>query len=218
MQARPARRPRDAAETRRQLVGATTRLMMRQGFSATTVDQICAEAGLSKGSFFHHFETKEAIGLEAMAAFAQAGMDIYATASHEPAGDPLEELHRLFDIMAGLVREHGEQLMCMVGMLSQELAATNDHVREAGEGHMNAWVAMVARMLTRAKEAHRPEVDFDAESVSWMLYSIWQGSMLIGKTRKNTEMILDNLRHGRNYVDLLFNRPAQGTRPGGQRS
>lgn len=201
------KRSRNPAETRRQLVAVATRLMLRQGFAATTVDQICAEAGLSKGSFFHNFASKEALGLEAMAGFAQVGMDLYAAAHEAEGGDPLDELHRLLDIMAGLAREHGEELMCMVGMLAQELARTNTAVREAAEGHMNAWVEMVTRMLVEARRVHPlrdPRRAFDPEGVAWTLYSLWQGSMLVGKTRRSPAMIADTLAHARQYIDLLF--------------
>ncbi len=200
----PTRRRRDAPETRRQLIEAAVRLMMRQGFAATTVDQICAEAALTKGSFFHHFESKEAIGVAAMAAFSERGMGLYAEAWREPGVDPLEKLHRLLDVMADLARQHGEQLTCMVGMLSQELATTNATVREAGEGHMNAWVEAVVTLLEDAKRMHPTRERFDGEALAWMLYSTWQGSMLVGKTRKRPEMVIENLRQMRVFIDGLF--------------
>ena len=198
------RRVRDAVGTRRQLVAAATRLMMRQGFAATTVDQICAEAGLSKGSFFHNFASKEAVGLEAMAGFAKAGMDLYAAAGEGPGADPLVELHRLLDIMEGLVEQHGDELTCMIGMLAQELSTTNPTVRQAAADHMTAWVEMAARLLVRAQQVHRPQHVFDAMEVAWTLYSIWQGSMLIGKALRSPATITSNLGHGRRYLELLF--------------
>lgn len=215
--------PRNPADTRRKLLAAAERLMLRQGFTATTVDQVCAEAGLTKGSFFHYFPSKEAIGREAMGVFARNGMDLYAAAvGQEPDLDPLERLHRLLDLMAGLSGRSADPVVCMVGMLSQELAATNPSVREAGAEHLSAWTRMVARMLEDAKTAHPPRVDFDAESVAWMLNSLWQGSMLIAKTRQDPETISRNLRHGRAYVDSLFagaagDEPAPPSRTTGQR-
>ncbi len=198
------KRRRDAPETRRQLVEAAVRLMLRQGFSATTVDQVCAEASLTKGSFFHHFESKEAMGLAAMAAFAELGMELYAEAWGAPGGDPLEKLHRLLDIMSDLARQHGGMLTCMVGMLSQELALSNAAVREAGEAHMKAWVEAAAGLLADAKQVHAPRASFDPDAVAWMLYSTWQGSMLVGKTRQRPEMVIENLRQMRLFVDGLF--------------
>lgn len=56
------RRERDPAGTRQGLIDATVRLMLKQGFAATSVDLICKEAGMTKGSFFHHFGSKGASG------------------------------------------------------------------------------------------------------------------------------------------------------------
>ena len=67
MRAAIPKRERDPAATRQRLIDATVRLMLRQGFAATSVDRICGEAGLTKGSFFHHFESKEAVGKAAKA-------------------------------------------------------------------------------------------------------------------------------------------------------
>ncbi len=197
---------RNPAETQRRLIEATLRLMKRQGFGATTVDQICAEAELTKGSFFHYFDTKEAIARAAMGAFAQTGMELYAIASADPARDPLEQLHHLLDIMSGLPGKLPEDdpVVCMVGMMSQEMAGTNPAMREACAEHLNAWTGMAARMLANAKKQYRLRVNFDPVSVAWMLNSLWQGSMLVSKTQGDPRTIVSNLRHARAYVDGLF--------------
>lgn len=202
----PAKNSRNPAETQRRLIDATLRLMKRQGFAATTVDQICAEAELTKGSFFHYFDTKEAIARAAMGHFAQTGMELYAAASADPERDPLEQLHRLLDIMSGLPGRAPEDdpVVCMVGMMSQEMAGANPAMRAACAEHLNAWTEMAARLLAAAKKKHRPKTNFDPTSVAWMLNSLWQGSMLISKTQRNPRTIVSNLRHARAYVDGLF--------------
>jgi len=177
--------------------------MLRQGFAATTVDQICSQAALTKGSFFHHFENKEAIGRATVDAFAAFGIELYSAAWKDPELDPLEQLHRIFEIMIGF-NQRDEPCVCMVGMMSQEMALKNPAMREACERHLADWTRMVARMLNAAKMLHPPAVDFDAEQVAWFLNSLWQGSMLIGKTRQSPEMIIDNIRHAWRYVDGLF--------------
>jgi len=198
---RPLRNP---AETKQKLVDATVRLMLRQGFTATTVDEICAEARLTKGSFFHYFETKDAIGHAALDFFAQMGTDLYSAAWKDPNLDPLEQLHRIFEIMIGFNKSPDEPCLCMVGMMSQEMALRNPAMREACKKHLTNWTDMVARMLSAAKKLYPPAIDFDSEKVAWFLNSLWQGSMLIGKTRQSPEMIIANIEHARLYVDGLF--------------
>lgn len=196
--------PRNPSETKRKLVEATLALMLRQGFAGTTVDQICAEAGVTKGSFFHHFDSKDALGRAALDAFADFGTMIYSPAWADPTLDPLEQLYKHLDIMIAIAERPGDSTSCMVGMLSQELSATRSDFREACRDHLITWTSRVAKMLADAKVLHPPKVDFDPESVAWMLNSLWQGSMLIAKARKSPEMIISNVRHGRAYVDSLF--------------
>jgi TetR/AcrR family transcriptional repressor of nem operon len=200
----PSKAARNPAQTRQRLLEAALRLMLRQGFAASTVDQICAEAGVTKGSFFHYFESKEAIARAAVDAFAQIGTDLYTPAWSDPKLDPLEQLHRLLDIMISFNQRPEEPCVCMVGMMSQELAATNPEMRAICERHLTDWANRVARMLTEAKKLHPVRVDFDPEQVAWFLNSLWQGSMLIGKTRASPEMTISNIRLARQYIDSLF--------------
>jgi len=181
--------------------------MLRQGFAGTTVDEICAEAKLTKGSFFHHFESKDAITHAAVDAWAAMGTELYSAAWQDPTLDPLEQLHRIFDIMIGFNRRE-EECLCMVGMMSQEMALQSALMRESCERHLADWTAMVSGMLAAAKRLHPPVVNFDPEETAWLLNSMWQGSMLIGKTRQSPHMIINNIRLARRYIDWLFGLPA----------
>lgn len=195
---------RKPAETRRKLIETTVSMMLRQGFTATTVDQICAEAGLTKGSFFHYFETKEAIGHAALEWWSQMGTALYEPAWKNPSATPLEQIHRLFDIMIGFTERPGEPVVCLVGMLSQEMAAANPALRESCSSHLNTWTENVCKMLVQAKAMQTPRVDFNPDEVAWFLNSLWQGSMLIAKTQQDPQIIVRNLKRGRAYVDSLF--------------
>ena len=75
-------------------------------------------------------------------------------------------------------------------------------------GHLEEWTGHVVRMLIAAKTKHQPMVDFDPERVAWFLNSLWQGSILIGKTRQTPEMIRSNIELARAWVNSLFGRPA----------
>ena len=204
---------RNPAETRRKLVEAAIGLVLRQGYAATTVDQICGEAGVTKGSFFHHFDSKEAIGEAALNAWGDFGTAVYSPSWSDPALDPLEQLYKHLDIMAEIALRPGDSTSCVVGMMSQEMSGMHPRFREVCEGHLITWTERVAKMLADAKKVHPPKVDFDPESVAWMLNSLWQGSMLVAKTRKSPEMIVSNVEQGRAYVNYLFGRTNAGGSP-----
>ena len=200
----PKKRDRNPAETREKLVTATVRLILKQGFAATTVDQICAEAQMTKGSFFHHFESKEAIGKAAVEWWGAFGTALYAEAWKDEGLDPLEQLHRMLDIMSGFTERKDEVCTCVVGMLSQELAQSHPAMREECARQLQIWTDNAAKMLKAAKKKHKPVKDFDPVEIAWFLNSLWQGSMLIGKTCQTPEMIRRNLQLARSIVDGLF--------------
>jgi TetR/AcrR family transcriptional regulator, transcriptional repressor for nem operon len=200
----PERSSRNPAETREKLLSATVQLMLKQGFAATSVDQICAAAKLTKGSFFHHFASKEAIGKAAVEWWGNFGTALYAEAWKDAKADPLTQLHRMFDIMHGFTLRVDQVCTCMVGMMSQELAQTHPAMRVECAHQLDVWAGHVARLLRAAKKTHRPRQPFDPDRVAWFLQSIWQGSMLMAKTKQQPAMIRSNLKLARDFVDALF--------------
>ena len=198
---------RNPAESRRKIVDAAVRLILKQGFPATTVDQICEAAGCTKGAFFYHFESKDAMGLAALDAWGSFGTNLYSAAWKEGDGDPLAEIYRLFDIMADFTRNEDEPCVCVVGMMSQEMSFVNADMRASCAGHLGDWTEMMRSRLAAAKELKKPTRDFDPEAVAWFLNSLWQGSMLIAKARNSPGMIRANLEIARATLDRLFTKP-----------
>jgi len=197
------KRTRQPELKRQKLIEAAIRLILKRGYNATTVDDICAEAKITKGSFFHHFKNKEEIGQAAVKAWGEFGQSIYAEAWKQP-GEPLEEIHRLFNIMEGITRRP-EPCVCVVGMMAQEMSIENPEFREACARELEVWTEMFRSRLQTAQKQLKPAVKFDPDQVAWFLNSIWQGSILIGKARQSAKMISSNIKLARVYVDSLFN-------------
>jgi TetR/AcrR family transcriptional regulator, transcriptional repressor for nem operon len=192
-----------SAESQERLILAAQGLILRQGFAATTVDQICAEAGLTKGAFFHHFANKEAIGRAALDAWGAMGTRLYSAAWSDPTLDPLAQLHRMFDIMISFTQRE-EPCTCVVGMLSQELAQSHPELAAVCARHLDDWTEHVVRLLEGAKQTHPAHMPFDSRRMAWLLNAIWQGSMLIAKTRRTPALIVSNIQLARTHVDALF--------------
>ena len=197
------KRTRQPELKRQKLIEAAIRLILKRGYNATTVDDICAEAKITKGSFFHHFKNKEEIGQAAVKAWGEFGQSIYAEAWKQK-GEPLEEIHRLFNIMEGITRRP-EPCVCVVGMMAQEMSIENPEFREACARELEVWTEMFRSRLQTAQKQLKPAVKFDPDQVAWFLNSIWQGSILIGKARQSAKMISSNIKLARVYVDSLFN-------------
>lgn len=178
--------------------------MLRQGYSATTVDQICASAEVTKGSFFHYFESKEAICLTAMEAWSGAWQRILVEANLDAIADPLERLDRLFETMANTYLYVGPDPGCLVGTVAQESSLANASMKEVCDEHLQVWRRGTARLLADARSAHSPVIDFDPDEVADFMLAIVQGSLLVAKTRPDRAFIAANLRHCKAYVESLF--------------
>jgi AcrR family transcriptional regulator len=91
-------RTRNFEQTRGRLLDAASRLFASRGYDQTAVEAIIAQAGVSKGAFYHHFSSKEEI-LEAMA--RQMAADSVKAVTDALAAGPVDALVRLNLFLAG---------------------------------------------------------------------------------------------------------------------
>lgn len=195
---------RNPEQTRQKIIEAAVARVLKQGYAATTIDQICEDSGVTKGSFFHHFESKEAMAKAAVKCWSQYGTSLYAKAWEDPTQDPLDQLQMMMEIMEGFAKRPDEPCVCVVGMMAQELSTSNPEMRDACGRELALWTTNVERLLTEAKKRHPVRVDFNPREVAWFLNSLWQGSMLVAKTVQAQPMIIANLQMARGYVESLF--------------
>lgn len=207
MKPKPATIKRNPTATREKLVMAAVQLILRQGFVATSVDQICREAGVTKGGFFHHFENKDAIGLAAAQGWFDYVTSIYTQSMEGADPDPLKQLHAFFDALDAFTRDSGRLCACVVGMVSQEMALVHPGFQSAAAVHFTAWTEGVEKLLVAAKEKHPPVIDFDPERVAWFVNSLWQGSIVVAKATQSGPMFRANLRMAREWIDSFFGLP-----------
>src|SRR5712664_2720420 len=108
-------------ETKRKLVDAGVNLMRNRGFNATTVDDICAAAGVTKGGFFHYFKSKADLATAAVIRFNELKAQQFADAPFRRLPDPLERVFGRLDFAKeSWGRNKGLTKGCLVGMFAQE--------------------------------------------------------------------------------------------------
>src|SRR5215831_16353057 len=81
-------RTQAASETRAKLLDAARDVIRSKGYAGSTVDDICAAAGVTKGSFFHYFDSKEELGIAALERFGAMAATLFASAPYRTANDP----------------------------------------------------------------------------------------------------------------------------------
>jgi TetR/AcrR family transcriptional regulator, transcriptional repressor for nem operon len=178
-----------------------------QGYTATTVDDLCRAAGLTKGSFFHHFASKEAIALAAIAHWDASTGALFAAASYWQVEDPRARLLAYLDFRSALVSGDLPAFTCLLGTLVQETFASHPALRAA----CGAGIATHARTLVPTIEAARmqyaPTADWSAESLAFYTQEVIQGAFVVAKAQSDAvegaRLAREAIAHLRRYVEYL---------------
>ena len=91
-------------ESKIRLLNGALNVIRTQGYAATTVDDICQAAGVTKGSFFHHFKSKDDLALSAAAYWGEMTEEFFAAAPYHHSKDPLERLLGYVDFRGDILR------------------------------------------------------------------------------------------------------------------
>jgi len=202
-------------ETKRKLVDAGVRLMRARGYSATTVDDICADAGVTKGGFFHYFKSKDDIAHMALTHFHEGKVQDYEAAPFRKLADPLDRVFGRLDYVKESVGGKGRVTKgCLIGVFAQELAFTNPEIRDVCQSFFSRIVRDFSHDLAEAKSTHAPDAKFEPKAVAQFYLAIVQGSLMLAKIAGGNEVLRDNIEQFRHHLKFLFG--LAGAKPGGR--
>ncbi len=187
--------------TKARLLDAAERLMLAKGFVATTVDEICEAAKLTKGSFFHYFETKEQLGKELLERFCQSARDRMRAAAVDD--DPLARVYAQIDGAIKMSRECADQ-SCLLGTFAQELSDTHPDIRSLCADAFGQWADALRKDLDAAKARHAPKSSIDSKGLADHFIAILEGSKILAKAKRDPAIVERSLKHFKQYLMSLF--------------
>lgn len=182
-------------------------LIRSKGYAATTIDDLCAQAELTKGSFFHHFRGKEELAIAAAQHWSVKTGGFFATAPYMEFDDPLDRLLGYIDFRKAIIMGEVPQFTCFVGTMVQEIHQSNPGIREACNESIREHAARVEADIVLAMEAHGHAPDFSAKSLALYMQAVIQGAFILAKAENSPSVAKDCVDHLRRYVELLFNKP-----------
>ena len=189
--------------TRERLLDAAQKLVLSKGFTATSVDDICTRAKLTKGSFFHYFDSKDALAEALLERFCARG-----AALHEgccaTAQDPKQRVFQYLDELIQISQQPEMQQGCLLGMLAQEMGEVHSRIRGVCAKGFAAWQGRFAQDLADAKTQYAARAEFDPQSVAEHLIAVVEGSLILAKVKRSADPLTSNLKHFRRYVESLL--------------
>ncbi len=184
-------------DTKTELIKVGMELIGTQGYNATGIGAVLKQAGVPKGSFYHHFESKEEFGLTIIEMFTEKflkRLDVYLS------DDSLTPLNRLRTFLEkGLEQAESHQFTtgCLIGDLAQELAAQNERLRIRLDKVMRSWGDRFAVCLREAQQAGEVSPATDPDKVAGLILTGWEGALLRAKVMKSSQPVRD-------FIDTLF--------------
>lgn len=182
---RGRRGPKPNLNTRTNLVQAGLQTFHREGFAATGIQSIVEQAGVPKGSFYNHFDSKETFGASVVDAYferAQARLDS-AFGNTELA--PLARLETYFDSLIVAFRDNQFSKGCLMGNLSAEIADHSEAIRLRLVEQFAAWCQVIEHCLLDAQRQGQLDGNLSAKSLSDFILNSWEGALLRMRVEKN---------------------------------
>jgi len=202
MERRATRAPRGTARTR--LLDAAVQVVRTKGLSATSVDELCSTAGVTKGAFFHHFESKHALAVAAADYWSETTGALFASAEYHDLDDPLDRILGYLDLRAGLIAGSPADYTCLVGTMTQEAFATSPEIREACAASIFGHARSLEPDFEAALSAAGNPPDVDAAGLARHTQAVLQGAFVLSKAADDPALVTERIGHLRRYVEQLL--------------
>lgn len=203
---RPTKHSPERGNASVRLLEAARNLIRRKGYAATTIDDLCQEAEVTKGAFFHHFKSKEALGIAAARFWDETTSTLFADAPYNSADDPLDRVLAYLDFRRSIISGDTSEWTCLVGTMVQEVYASNPPIRDACAESILGHAATLERDIQAAREQHGIESDWTAESLARHTQAVLQGGFILAKATGDADLARDSVDHLIRYVRALFGR------------
>ena len=198
--------PRSAPGTdaRTRLLDAALTVIRAKGYTATTVDDLCAAAGVTKGAFFHHFKSKTELGVAAADHWSVTTGALFSDAPYHDHDDPLQRVLAYVSFRKALLEGAVPEFTCLAGTMVQEVYQTAPDIRDACDRCITDHAATLEADIEAAMQARNMTRDWTARSLALHTQAVIQGAFILAKAKGGAPIAADSIDHLHRYIEMLF--------------
>lgn len=190
--------------SKERLLDAAIYLFRSRGYTATRVDDICENAGLTKGSFFHHFSSKEDLALASIRRWEHLNSTASDSTLYRFLPDPLDRLLGYVDFRKTLLRGELPEYTSLTGTLLQEIYLTHPMLRQVCDESLSEEAALLEADIEAAIRQRSLQTSWTAASLALHIEAVIQGAFILAKAKDDSAVAAACLDHLHRFLELLF--------------
>jgi TetR/AcrR family transcriptional repressor of nem operon len=191
-------------ESKTKILNAALTVIRTKGYSATRIEDVCEEARLTKGSFFHHFDSKEELAIAAADYWSETTSALFAAAAYHAPADPLQRLLAYVEFRKALLQGRLPEFTCLAGTMTQEIYETHPEIRAACERSISGHAATLVPDIRAAMQQSKIKSNWTAESLALFMQATLQGAFILAKAKNGAAVAAEAIDHLHRYIELLF--------------
>jgi TetR/AcrR family transcriptional regulator, transcriptional repressor for nem operon len=204
----------DRSSAKTKILDAALMVIRARGYGATTVDDLCAASGVTKGAFFHHFNSKVDLAVAAAEHWSKVTGELFARAPYHRHADPLERVLGYLDFRKQLLTGDVGEFTCLVGTMVQETFESSPAIRAACEASISGHAARIETDIAEAMRQRGLCAEWTAKSLALHTQVVLQGAFILAKAKDDAKIAAASIDHLRRYIEDLFSLTNQkGKRP-----
>ena len=205
-----ARRKGD--ETRERILAVAESAVLAKGFSATSIEEIIAEVGITKSGFFYHFKDKGELAKGLLVRYLDRDtllLDEIFRRGDELHTDPLHgfliALKLFAEMMSDLPKAHPG---CLAASFAYQDQLFNREIRELNAGGVLAWRKRFRAKFEEISESYPPKQEIDLDALADMAATLVEGGLVIGRLLQDMTVLPQQILLYRDYIQAVFARRA----------
>jgi TetR/AcrR family transcriptional repressor of nem operon len=200
--------PRDGSATKQRILDTAHDLILQQGYAATSLDQILGASGATKGAFFHHFASKEAMAEALFEQYVAGDERIFVETFERAEGltsDPLQQVLLTIGFFEETYRKlEAPHPGCLLASYVYQSELMTPERRRATADAFLLWRNALSAKLREAEALHPPVVPIDHDALGDMLSVIQEGGLILAKVMDDPGLMARYLRVFRTHIEMAF--------------
>lgn len=164
--------------TKARLLEASEKILLAKGFHGVGLREILDAVKVPKGSFYHHFESKEQFGVELLSHYVEAHTERLRKVFAGSGRTELEAFDEFWSYQIGLVTVEDCRQCCLLTKLSLEVANFSEPMREVMARALATWRSIYADAVRAGQADGSIRRDLDPDEIAEIIQDTWQGALL----------------------------------------